>query len=149
NLPQDSAGTGPYIAHRGGADFSGHLRRPSAVRQRRRVPPPGRPRRAREVRARRAVRLPRGPARVHGTTRGERKLPPGRQPKDRESAMKTIKLLATLLVLHAWVATAGSDPAARCVAAKIKASGKQFAAIAKCRSKAVLAQTPVDPGCLQ
>ena len=63
--------------------------------------------------------------------------------------MKTMKLVATILVLHAWVAAAGHDPAARCVAAKIKAGGKRFAAVAKCRSKAVLARMPVDQSCLQ
>jgi len=44
---------------------------------------------------------------------------------------------------------AGPDPANKCVAAKINASAKRFAAIAKCRAKAVLAGTAVDPGCLE
>lgn len=54
----------------------------------------------------------------------------------------------SLLVFHGSLAAAGPDPAKTCVAAKIKASAKRFAAIAKCRAKAALAHTAVAPDCL-
>lgn len=53
-----------------------------------------------------------------------------------------------LLVFHASVVVAGPDPAKKCVAAKINASAKRFAAIAKCRAQAAVTRTAVDPDCL-
>ena len=57
--------------------------------------------------------------------------------------------LFSLLVFHASVAAAGPDPAKKCAAAKINASGKRFAAISKCHAEAVLARTAVDLECLE
>ena len=65
--------------------------------------------------------------------------------------MKTITIVSalfSLVVFHASIAAAGPDPVDKCVAAKITASGKRFAAISKCRAKAVLAGAAVDSGCL-
>lgn len=57
--------------------------------------------------------------------------------------------LCSLFVFHASVAVASPDPADKCVAAKMNAGGKHFVAISKCRAKAVLAGTAVDPDCVQ
>ena len=56
--------------------------------------------------------------------------------------------LLSLLVFHGSIAAAGPDPAKKCVAAKINASAKRFAAISKCRAKAAVARTAVAPDCL-
>ena len=56
--------------------------------------------------------------------------------------------LLLLLVFQGSVAAAGPDPANKCVAAKINASAKRFAAVAKCRAQAALTRTAVDPACL-
>jgi cysteine-rich repeat protein len=57
--------------------------------------------------------------------------------------------LFSLFLFHAAVAAAAPDPADKCVAAKMTAGGKHFVAISKCRAKAVLAGTAVDPDCVQ
>lgn len=57
--------------------------------------------------------------------------------------------LCSLFVFHAPLAVAAPDPADKCVAAKMNAGGKHFVAISKCRAKAVLAGTAVDPDCMQ
>ena len=57
--------------------------------------------------------------------------------------------LLSLVIFQASVALAAPDPADKCVAAKMSAGGKHFVAISKCRAKAVLAGTAVDPDCAQ
>src|SRR6185369_8164394 len=54
----------------------------------------------------------------------------------------------SLLVFHASVVPAGTDPARYCAAAKIKATGKRFAAVSKCHAKAALTRTTAAPDCL-
>jgi cysteine-rich repeat protein len=46
-------------------------------------------------------------------------------------------------------AAAGSSPAQKCAAAKMKAAGKKYAARANCYAKALSKSVPVDTGCLQ
>ena len=63
-------------------------------------------------------------------------------------SMRTLSVGLLSILLLASAASAAPSDADRCVAAKLNASGKRFASIAKCRAKAVLTGTPVDADCL-
>lgn len=63
--------------------------------------------------------------------------------------MKRLAAAVVLVpLLLSSIATAGPDPADRCAAAKVMATGKRFAAISKCRAKGLLAGAPADAACL-
>ncbi len=64
------------------------------------------------------------------------------------AAMCGAVLSAQLFTMPLKSVSAAPSAAARCVAAKLNASGKRFASIAKCRAKAALAGTSVDAACV-